>query len=75
MGVALIFSKGVSGNFLELTSIERLARLSLIIGFGSAAYFATLWCCGFRLHDFKRYVTAAALSSTSKCDNSKTTEE
>jgi putative peptidoglycan lipid II flippase len=54
MGVALWFAVGESADWLRWGALERLLRLSAIVGFGASTYFATLWITGFRLNDFKR---------------------
>ena len=42
--------KGLASMF----AVERMARLSMLVGLGAGVYFATLWTLGFRLGDFKR---------------------
>jgi putative peptidoglycan lipid II flippase len=54
MGVALWFAVGENADWLRWGALERLLRLSAIVGFGGSTYFATLWLTGFRLNDFKR---------------------
>jgi putative peptidoglycan lipid II flippase len=54
MGIALWFVAGEAENWLNWSLTERLLRLSGVVGFGAAIYFATLWVVGFRLRDFKR---------------------
>ena len=54
MGIALWFVTGEAGTWLTWSLTDRLLRLSGVVGFGAAIYFATLWVVGFRLRDFKR---------------------
>lgn len=54
MGVALWFASGDSGQWLQWHLGARLLRLSLVVCCGAGVYFATLWCIGFRLGDFRR---------------------
>ncbi len=54
MGLALWFASGETAEWMRWNLMERLLRLSLLVGFGGAIYFATLWVTGFRLNDFKR---------------------
>lgn len=54
LGVALWFSGGDAADWLRWSLPERLLRLFVIVMFGAAAYFVTLWLTGFRLRDFKR---------------------
>ena len=58
MGAALWLAGGDSAAWLDWGLRERLLRLSLIVAFGAASYFATLWLAGFRLSDFKRHAAA-----------------
>jgi len=54
MGTALWFAGGKATDWLQWGLGQRLWRLSLIVCFGAAVYFATLWVAGFRLRDFRR---------------------
>jgi putative peptidoglycan lipid II flippase len=54
MGIALWFGAGETADWLRWGTLERLLRLSVIVGFGASIYFATLWLLGFRFRDFKR---------------------
>ena len=54
MAAALWFTAGETSAWLSWTVSERLLRLSMVVAFGAAVYFATLWLAGFRLRDFKR---------------------
>ncbi|WP_301101435.1 murein biosynthesis integral membrane protein MurJ [Propionivibrio sp.] len=54
LGVALWFAGGDAADWLRWSLAERLLRLLVIVAFGAAVYFATLWLTGFRLRDFKR---------------------
>jgi putative peptidoglycan lipid II flippase len=61
LGIALLalaavlwFGMGSETDWLVMGKIERLWRLSAIVGGGIAAYFAALWVSGIRLADFKR---------------------
>ena len=54
MGAALAFADGGTSLWLAAGTGERVVRLSLLVLFGAAVYFATLWLLGFRVRDFKR---------------------
>ena len=54
MGGALWFATGSTNDWLRYPLVERMARLSMLVGLGAGVYFATLWALGFRLGDFKR---------------------
>ena len=54
MGGALWFAGGSPELWLRWDLATRLVRLSLLVFFGAALYFATLWLIGFRLKDFRR---------------------
>ena len=54
MGGALWFATGSTDEWLRYPLIERVARLTALVGLGAGVYFATLWILGFRLKDFKR---------------------
>ena len=54
MGVALWFSSGETADWLRWSLSDRLFRLTILVTFGAAVYFATLWLTGFRLRDFTR---------------------
>jgi putative peptidoglycan lipid II flippase len=54
MGVTLWFATGNAADWLRWGLLERLLRLSALVGLGAAVYFVTLWLTGFRLRDFKR---------------------
>ncbi len=54
MGAVLWFASGKPDDWLQISLIERLLRLSFVVSLGVAVYFATLWLTGFRLRDFKR---------------------
>ncbi len=54
MGSALWFGAGDVTAWLGFGTTERVLRLSALVIFGAATYFATLWILGFRLGDFKR---------------------
>jgi putative peptidoglycan lipid II flippase len=54
LGGALWFLSGETTDWLRWNLTQRLLRLSLVVGLGAAAYFATLWVAGFRMRDFKR---------------------
>ncbi len=54
MSIVLWFAAGAERQWLAYGALERVLRLSGVILFGAAAYFATLWALGFRLRDFRR---------------------
>ncbi len=54
MGAALWLFTGNAAHWLSWNLSERLIRLTAIVSFGAAIYFATLRVMGFRLRDFKR---------------------
>ena len=54
MGAALWLTAGEASVWLDWRLSERLLRLALVVTFGVAVYFATLWVAGFRLRDFRR---------------------
>ena len=54
LGLALWFAAGDTADWLSWGVGERLLRLSAVLGFGIAVYFATLGLLGFRLRDFQR---------------------
>ena len=54
MGIALWFAGGEAVDWMRWSLSERLLRLTVIVIFGAAVYFASLWLTGFRLQDFKR---------------------
>jgi putative peptidoglycan lipid II flippase len=54
MGGTLWFATGNATDWLHWGLLERLLRLSVVVGLGATVYFATLWATGFRLRDFKR---------------------
>jgi len=54
MGITLWFAAGDTADWLRWGLLERLLRLSVVVGLGAATYFATLWISGFRLRDFKQ---------------------
>jgi putative peptidoglycan lipid II flippase len=54
MGTALWLVTGSDSLWLGIDPFERIGRLTLLVIFGAATYFATLWVLGFRLRDFKR---------------------
>jgi putative peptidoglycan lipid II flippase len=61
LGIALLalsavlwFGMGTEASWLTMDKLERLWRLSLIVGGGIAAYFAALGLVGMRPADFKR---------------------
>lgn len=54
LAVALWFGMGTEADWLSMGKIERLWRLSAIVGGGVAVYFVALWLAGMRLADFKR---------------------
>lgn len=54
MGVVLWFGAGADQAWLTGSTMHRVGHLSLLVTFGAAVYFATLWALGFRLKDFKR---------------------
>lgn len=54
MGAALAFADGGTSLWLAAGTGECVVRLSLLVLFGAAVYFATLWLLGFRVRDFKR---------------------
>lgn len=54
MTASIWFTSGSDADWLGFGTIERVGRLTAIILFGAATYFATLWGLGFRLRDFTR---------------------
>ena len=54
MGAALWIASGPDSLWLGIGPFERIGRLTMLVIFGAAAYFATLWLLGFRLGAFKR---------------------
>ena len=54
MGGALWFATGSTSEWLRYPLIERVTRLTALVGLGAGVYFATLWTLGFRLKDFKQ---------------------
>jgi len=54
LAAVLWFSMGSEASWLDMDKIERLWRLSAIVGGSILAYFATLWLTGIRVADFKR---------------------
>ncbi|MCL2830062.1 MAG: murein biosynthesis integral membrane protein MurJ [Betaproteobacteria bacterium] len=56
MGAFLWFGIGSEADWLRFGLMEKVIRLSLLVVFGAAVYFATLWALGFRLRDFRRQV-------------------
>ncbi|MBI4984743.1 MAG: murein biosynthesis integral membrane protein MurJ [Rhodocyclales bacterium] len=58
MGAALWFAMGDNASWLVMPGLQKLAKLSLVVGIGMLAYFATLALLGFRLQDFKRRTSA-----------------
>lgn len=54
MIAVLWFCSGTDIDWLHFGAGERVLRLTALVVIGAAAYFATLWCLGFRLRDFKR---------------------
>jgi putative peptidoglycan lipid II flippase len=54
MGLTLWLAAGADAEWLRMTSLQRVARLSGVVGLGIAVYFGTLWALGFRLRDFRR---------------------
>ena len=54
MGTALWLATGSDSLWLGINPFERIGRLTVLVIFGAATYFATLWLLGFRLRDFKR---------------------
>jgi len=55
MGAVLWLFAGDAGSWLSASAVERVWHLALLVAGGAAAYFATLWLLGFRLHDFARH--------------------
>ncbi|HEX5801614.1 MAG TPA: murein biosynthesis integral membrane protein MurJ [Azospira sp.] len=54
MAGGLWFAAGAEAAWLQYGTLERVVRLAALVVFGAAVYFATLWCLGFRLRDFRR---------------------
>ncbi|MBI2307860.1 MAG: murein biosynthesis integral membrane protein MurJ [Rhodocyclales bacterium] len=54
MASVLWFAAGAEAGWLQYGTVERVLRLTALVLFGAAAYFATLWSLGFRLRDFRR---------------------
>jgi putative peptidoglycan lipid II flippase len=54
LAAVLCFAMGSEASWLAMDKVERLWRLSAIVGGSILAYFATLWLAGLRLADFKR---------------------
>ncbi|MDE2599980.1 MAG: murein biosynthesis integral membrane protein MurJ [Rhodocyclaceae bacterium] len=54
LALALWCGMGSEAAWLSMGKIERLWRLSALVGGGIAAYFAALWLAGLRIADFKR---------------------
>jgi len=58
MGAALWFAMGDNASWLVMPGLQKLAKLSFVVGIGMLAYFVTLALLGFRLQDFKRRTSA-----------------
>jgi len=54
MAVVLWVLAGSASSWLTAPALERIARMAMLVIAGAAAYFCTLWLCGFRLRDFNR---------------------
>ena len=54
MAVVLWVLAGSASSWLTAPALERIARMGVLVPAGAAAYFSTLWLCGFRLRDFNR---------------------
>ena len=54
MGAALFFAMGSASWWLAAGFLERLLRLSLLVGGGALLYFAALGLMGFRPGQFAR---------------------
>lgn len=54
MAAALVLASGGTEAWLAADTGERVMRLTLLVVFGAATYFATLWALGFRIRDFRR---------------------
>jgi putative peptidoglycan lipid II flippase len=55
MGGALWYAMGRESSWFEISTMERVVKLTLVILAGAAAYFASLAAMGFRLRDFSRH--------------------
>jgi putative peptidoglycan lipid II flippase len=56
MAFALHFLAGLAGDWLQLTTLAKLAWLTLLVVAGAVVYFAALYVLGFRPHDFSKRV-------------------
>lgn len=54
LAAALWFAAGSDRAWLGYAAGEKVARLTLVVAAGAAAYFCTLWVLGFRARDFRR---------------------
>ncbi|CAL94808.1 murein biosynthesis integral membrane protein MurJ [Azoarcus olearius] len=54
MGTVLWFAAGPDTWWLSGHGLERVVRLSIVVGVGMAAYFGALFALGFRMRDFRR---------------------
>lgn len=57
LGLALWFGKGSDIYWTELSALDRILRLSIVVAGGIVVYFATLFALGFRLRDLRRSAT------------------
>jgi putative peptidoglycan lipid II flippase len=54
LAAALWFGMGSESSWLLMPTLERLLKLSALVGGGIGAYFGTLWLLGFRPSDFAK---------------------
>ena len=57
LATGIHFTAGPDSLWLHASSLERVIRLSALIGGGIAVYFTVLFALGFRLTDFRRRST------------------
>ena len=56
MAFALHYLAGMAGDWLQLTTLAKLAWLTILVVAGAAVYFAALFALGFRPRDFSKRV-------------------
>lgn len=54
LALTLWFVMGEEAAWLHASATERIMKLSVAVGSGMLAYFASLWLTGFRIKDFRR---------------------